>query len=168
MIVITSCYVPKFIILTWSCFVPTWIVHIRSWCYCVATSGASLTHCALFTFVYTLPSEFPNGILFIKQYFQIKITNNCNMYSIIQESWNIQASKCLTCTLVYTWWHRWRPGMFWNILVLRDATGNATLLLFWLWCHCKVYWNLNVPTLRAQQKMMQSQISYEIFIVNKY
>ena len=33
-------------------------------------------HCALFTFVYILPSESPNGILFIKQYFQIKITNN--------------------------------------------------------------------------------------------
>ena len=32
--------------------------------------------CALFTFVYILPSTSPNGILFIKQYFQIKRTNN--------------------------------------------------------------------------------------------
>ena len=31
---------------------------------------------ALFTFVYILPSESPNGSLFIKQYFQIKRTNN--------------------------------------------------------------------------------------------
>ena len=56
--------------------------------------------------------------------------------------------------------------MFWNILVLRDATHDATLLLFWLWRHCMVYWNVNVPNLRAQQKMMQSQISHEIFTVN--
>ena len=47
--------------------------------------------------------------------------------------------------------------------VLCDVT-----LLFWLWHHCKVYWNVNVLNLRAQQKMMQSQISYEIFIVNRY
>ena len=32
-------------------------------------TGTSLTHCALFTFVYILPSELPNGILYIKQYF---------------------------------------------------------------------------------------------------
>ena len=32
-------------------------------------------HCALFTYN-LLPSESPNGILFIKQYFQIKMTNN--------------------------------------------------------------------------------------------
>ena len=32
-------------------------------------------HCALFTYN-ILPSESTNGILFIKQYFQIKITNN--------------------------------------------------------------------------------------------
>ena len=57
--------------------------------------------------------------------------------------------------------------MFWNILVLRDATRDVTLLLFLLWRHCKVYWNLNVPNLRAQQKMMQIQISYKIFIVNR-
>ena len=31
--------------------------------------------CALFTYN-ILNSEWPNGILFIKQYFQIKITNN--------------------------------------------------------------------------------------------
>ena len=33
-------------------------------------------HCASFTFVYILPTESPNAILFIKQYFQIKRTNN--------------------------------------------------------------------------------------------
>ena len=33
-------------------------------------------NCASFTFVYILPSELPNGMLFIKQYFQIKRTNN--------------------------------------------------------------------------------------------
>ena len=55
-----------------------------------------------------------------------------------------------------------------NILVLRDVTRDATLLLFWSWRHCMVYWNANVRNLRAQQKMMQSQISYEIFIVNSY
>ena len=49
--IVITCYVPKCTILTWSCFVPTWIVCICSWCCCVATSGASLTHCALFTFV---------------------------------------------------------------------------------------------------------------------
>ena len=59
--------------------------------------------------VYILPSELPNGILFIKRDFQIKIT------------------KCRTCTLAYLWWHRWCPGMFWNILV----TCNATFLFFW-------------------------------------
>ena len=47
--------------------------------------------------------------------------------------------------------------------VLCDAT-----LLFWLWRHSKVYWNVNVPNLRAQQKIIQSQISYEIFIVYRY
>ena len=50
------------------------IVRICSWCCCVATSGVSLTHSAQFTFVYILPSKLPNGILFIKWYFQIKIT----------------------------------------------------------------------------------------------
>ena len=38
-------------------------------------SGSSLTHCAFFTLVYILPSKSPNGILFNKQYFQIKIAN---------------------------------------------------------------------------------------------
>ena len=36
----------------------------------VAMSGTSLC------FDYILPSKSPNGILFIKQYFQIEITNN--------------------------------------------------------------------------------------------
>ena len=49
-----------------------------------------------------------------------------------------------------------------------EVTRDAPLLLFWLWRYCKVYWNANVPNLRAQQKMMLSQISYEIFIVNRY
>ena len=61
----------------------------------------------------------------------------------------------------------WCIGMFWNILVLRDATHDATLL-FWLWRHCMVYWNANVPNLRAQHKMVKSQIFYEIYIVNRY
>ena len=33
-------------------------------------------HCASFTFVYILPCASPNGILFIEQYFQIKIKDN--------------------------------------------------------------------------------------------
>ena len=33
---------------------------------------------------------------------------------------------------------------------------------------CKVYWYSHVPHLRAQQKMMQRQISYKIFMVNRY
>ena len=33
---------------------------------------------------------------------------------------------------------------------------------------CKVYWNSHIPRLRAQQKMVHSQISYEIWIVNRY
>ena len=45
---------------------------------------------------------------------------------------------------------------------------DATLLLFWLWPHCKDYWNAYVPSVRAQRKMMQSHISYKIFIVNRY
>ena len=36
------------------------------------------------------------------------------------------------------------------------------------WRHCKVYWNGNVPSLRAPEKRMQSQISDEIYIVNRY
>ena len=46
----------------------------------------------------------------------------------------------------------------------------AILSAVWLtWCvTCKVYWNSHVPHLRAQHKMMQSQISYQIFIVNRY
>ena len=47
--------------------------------------------CASFTFVYILPSKSPNCILFIKQYFQIKIINDLHVYSIIPEAWNIQA-----------------------------------------------------------------------------
>ena len=56
----------------------------------------------------------------------------------MQESWNIQASKCLTIHLHEHWHTRGDiadaqdSGMFWNILVLRDATRDATLLLFWL------------------------------------
>ena len=45
-------------------------------------------------FVYILPSKLLNDILFIKQYFQIKITI-FNAYSIIPEVWNIQDCKCL-------------------------------------------------------------------------
>ena len=48
-----------------------------------------LLHCHIWrvtdslSFVYILPSESPNGILFIKRYFQIKITNNlqCVQYN---------------------------------------------------------------------------------------
>ena len=53
-------------------------------------------HCASFTFVYILPSESLNGILFIKQYFQIKRTNNLQRVCIIPEAWNIQACKYFT------------------------------------------------------------------------
>ena len=116
---ITSCYVPKCIILTWSCFVPTWIIHIRLWFCCVATSDASLTCWALFTY-YLANRQMESYLL--NCIFKLKWQTIYNVYSIIQESWNIQASKCLTCTLVYTCWHCWYPGMFWNILALRDAT----------------------------------------------
>ena len=131
---ITSCYVPKCIILTWSSFVPTWIVHICSRCCCAATSGKALTHWALFTFVHILPSESLNGILYIKQYFQIKITNN---FQCVEYNTRIMEHSCLKMSYMYigvgyTWWHHRCPGMFWNILVLRDATHDATLLVFWL------------------------------------
>ena len=53
---VTYCYVPK-------------CISFRSWYCCIAMSGVSVTHCALFTFVYILPSESPNDILFINQYF---------------------------------------------------------------------------------------------------
>ena len=42
----------------------------------VAALPHLVCHCASFTFVYILPSALPNGILKIKQYFQIKRTNN--------------------------------------------------------------------------------------------
>ena len=42
----------------------------------VAALPCLARHCALFSFVYILPSTLLNGILFIKQYFQIKRTNN--------------------------------------------------------------------------------------------
>ena len=96
--------------------------------------------------------------------------------SIIPEAWNIQARKCLRGTVAFTSdiANNDRRGIFlmlpcyWNILecCVMHCT-DATLLFFWLWCHCKVYWNANVPNLRAQ-KMMHSQISYEIFIVYLY
>ena len=50
-------------------------------------------HCASFTFVYILPNTSLNGILFIKQYFQIKEQKICNVYSITPEARNIQACK---------------------------------------------------------------------------
>ena len=148
---ITSCYVSKCIILTWSCFVPTFVHGV----------AASLTRWALFTY-YLANCRMVNGILFIKHYFQIKINNLQRVHSIIQESWNIQLSKCLTCTLAYMWWH-----CRWNVLEYSSAT----------WCYFVIVLvttslhgllKHNVPNLRAQQKMMQSQISYEIFIVNRY
>ena len=126
-----------------------------------------LTELCLPLFTYYLANRRMVSYL-LTSIFKLKLQTICNVYSIIQESWNIQASKCLTFTLVYTWWHHQCPGMFWNILVLRDATRDATLLLFWLWSNCVVYWNENVPNLRAQQTMMQSKISSEIFIVNRY
>ena len=43
-------------------------------------------HCALFTFVYILPSELPNVILFIKQYFQIKGTNNLQRVPMVYQN----------------------------------------------------------------------------------
>ena len=119
-------------------------------------------YCALFTYN-ILPSELLNGILFIKQYFQIKI-NNLHVHSIIPEAWNIQACKCLTGTVTYTWWS-WRgrrlkcSGILHNVCMTDKLTRCVTF---------KVYWNVHVPCLRAQQKIMQSQIFYEIFIMNRY
>ena len=60
------------------------------------------------------------------------------------------------------------PRNILGVLEYSRVTHNVTLLLFWLLRHCKVYLNANVPNLKAQKKMMQSQISDEIFVMNRY
>ena len=128
---VTSCYIPKCIILTWTCFV------MNSFFMVVPC------HCALFSYN-ILPS---NSILFIKQYFRIKITKN--FYCVL---YNTRGGRIFSSVLEYS-------QVLHNVYMTDKLTQCVT---------CKVYWNANVPHHRAQQKMMQSQISYEIFIVNRY
>ena len=136
-IVVTSCYVPMHhlnMILFRSNMNRLFVVFPHLAC-----------HCALFTYN-ILPSESPNGILFMKQYFQIKITTICNVYSIIAEAWKFRPVNVLQVQ-----WH---------------SRGDATDEEEYLWASgkltqcvtCKVYWNVLVPCLRAQQKTMQSLI----------
>ena len=90
-----------------------------------------------------------NGILFIEQYFQIKITI-CNMYSIIPEAWNIQACKCLTDTVAYTWWCCWRRRIFFSLPEYSRVLHNVCMTSKHTQCvTCKVYWKVHVPYLRS-------------------
>ena len=82
---VTSCYVPKCIILTWSCFVPTWIV--RSWCcrvWCITLLCLRTT--------YYLANCWMVSYL-LNSIFKLKWQTISNVYSIIPEAWNIQACK---------------------------------------------------------------------------
>ena len=78
-----------------------------------------------------LPSRLENGILFIKQYFQIKMNNlqRVQYNTIGMEHSGMQMSYMYIGIHVVT---SLTPGMFRNILVLLDVTHDATLLLFWL------------------------------------
>ena len=82
-------------------------------------------HCALFTFVYILPCKSLNGILFIKQYFQIKRTTICNVYSIIPEAWNIHACKYIqACGIHMVTQLTWKNT--------RECSGNSVAILdYW-------------------------------------
>ena len=62
----------------------------------VHSDAALVRHCDSLTFVYILPPELPNGILFINRIFKLKEQTSCNVYNIISEAWNIQACKCIT------------------------------------------------------------------------
>ena len=91
------------------------------------------------------------------------------MYSIIPEAWNIQTCKCLIDTVAYTWWRHWRRRIFSNVLEYSRVLHNVCMTGERTQCvTCKVYWNANVPRHRAKQKIIRSEISYEIFTVSRY
>ena len=119
-------------------FMALWLCHITVLCK------------PLFTYI-ILPSRLANGILFIKQYFQIKIINNLQH---VQNNTrgnkipsNIQACKCLTGTVAYKWQCCWcwrilsglkeYSRVLHNVCVTHKVTQCVT---------CKVYWNVNGST----------------------
>ena len=87
---------------------------------------------------------FPHSLRIFKD-FGTQITNTAVFVKIfIFQKW----------ILFPIWW----SGILHNVCMPGKLTRCVT---------CKVYLNGHVPRLRAQQKMMQSQI-YEIFIVDRY
>ena len=73
-----------------------------------------------------------------------------SMGSLLQQYQRSLRRHCrgtVEVTSSLTWWHRYTEeysGCYLNILeCCVMCAGHATLLLFWLWHHCKVYWNEN-------------------------
>ena len=53
-------------------------------------------HCASFTIVYILPSDHRMLCYLLNSIFKLKEQTFLKVYSIIPETWNIQACKCIT------------------------------------------------------------------------